>query len=106
MSRESCEDLAHHPHTLHAPIAVKKAIAVELRHLMLSPLDDLLPVVREFINPDVSRVVLNRCLLRHGVSNQHKLQAKAQADAGVIGLPPSKTFRFCARRHQVPAPDA
>jgi len=42
---------------------------VELRCLLLLPLDDLLVIVREFKNPDVSHAGLDRCLHRHGVSN-------------------------------------
>jgi hypothetical protein len=38
---------------------------------------DLLAVVREFLNPDVSRSGLDRCLRRHRVGNLRDLQAKA-----------------------------
>jgi len=55
----------------------QEAIAVELRCMALLPLDDLVAVVREFINPDVSRAGLDRCLRRHGVANLRELQAKA-----------------------------
>ena len=41
---------------------------VELRRTLLLPLDDLVAVTREFINPDVSRSGMDRCLRRHGVS--------------------------------------
>jgi hypothetical protein len=43
----------------------QEAVAVKLRR-MLPPLGDLLAVTREFLNPDVSRSGLDRCLLRHG----------------------------------------
>jgi len=49
---------------------------VALRKTLLVSLDDLLAVVREFLNPHVSRSGLDHCLLRHGVSNLHNLQAK------------------------------
>ena len=39
-------------------------------------LDDLLAVVRDFLNPDVSRSGLDRCLRRHGVGNLRDLKAK------------------------------
>jgi transposase InsO family protein len=39
-------------------------------------LDDLLAVVREFLNPDVSRSGLGRCLRRHGAGNLRDLKAK------------------------------
>jgi Integrase core domain. len=50
---------------------------VALRKTLLVSLDDLLAVVREFLNPNVSRSGLDRCLRRHGVGNLRDLQAKA-----------------------------
>ena len=41
------------------------------------PLDDLLAVVREFLNPNVSRSGFDRCLRRHGVSRLQDLKPKA-----------------------------
>lgn len=56
--------------------------------LLLLPLDDLLAVTREFLNPDVSRSGLDRCLRRHGVSNLKALLPKTPAE-------PRKTFKTC-----------
>jgi len=39
-------------------------------------LDDLLAVVREFLNPNASRSGLDRCLRRHSVGNLRDLKAK------------------------------
>ena len=39
-------------------------------------IDDLLAVVREFLNPEVSRSGLDRFLRRHGVGNLRDLVAK------------------------------
>ena len=47
-----------------------------LRKTLLVSLDDLLAVVREFLNPDVSRSGLDRCLRRHGVGNLRDLKAE------------------------------
>jgi hypothetical protein len=47
----------------------QEAVAIALRKTLLVSLDDLLAVVREFLNPDVSRSGLDRCLRRHGVGN-------------------------------------
>ena len=81
--RDSPDDRSHRPHKLNTTLSpVQEAIAVELRCLLLLPLDDLLVIVREFINPDASRAGLDRCLRRHGVSNLRELQAKEQADSG------------------------
>jgi hypothetical protein len=50
--------------------------AVALRKTLLVSLDDLLAVVREFLNPNASRSGLDRCLRRHGVGNLRDLKAK------------------------------
>jgi len=65
---------AHHLQTTLTP--VQKAVAVFLRKTLLVSLDDLLAVVREFLNPDVSRSGLDRCLRRHGVGNLRDLKGK------------------------------
>ena len=54
----------------------QEAVAVALRKTLLISHDDLLAVVREFLNPNVSRSGLDRCLRRHGVGNLRGLQAK------------------------------
>ena len=93
--RDSSEDLSHRPHKMHTTLSpMQEAIAVELRRLLFLPLDDLVAIVREFINPDVSRAGLDRCLRRHGVSSLRALQAQAQADSGVAEEErPFKTFK-------------
>ncbi|THU02835.1 IS481 family transposase [Lampropedia puyangensis] len=88
--RDLPDDLSHRPHTLHTTLSeVQEAIVVELRRLLLLPLDDLLAVVREFINPDVSRAGLGRCLRRHGVSSLREMQAQESQGEEQ----PSKTFK-------------
>ena len=47
-----------------------------LRKTLLVSLDDLLAVVREFLNPKASRSGLDRCLRRHGVGNLRDLKAR------------------------------
>jgi len=49
-----------------------------MRKLLLLSLDDLLVVTREFINQDVSRSGLDRCLRRHGVSRLADLKPKPE----------------------------
>ena len=49
---------------------------MSLRRSLLLSLDDLLAVVREFLNPAVSRSGLDRCLRRHGVGNLQDLVEK------------------------------
>jgi hypothetical protein len=64
----------------------QEAVVVELRWMLLLPLDDLLAVAREFLNPDVSRSGLDRCLRRHRVSNLNALRPKPPAE-------PHKAFK-------------
>ena len=85
--RDSVQDLSATPHNLQTTLSVaQEAVVVELRRLLLLPLDDLLAVTREFLNPDVSRSGLDRCLRRHGVSNLKALLPKTPAE-------PRKTFK-------------
>jgi transposase InsO family protein len=91
--RETPQDLSHRPHKLCTTLTpAQEALVVELRCLTLLALDDLVVVVREFINPEVSRSGLDRCLRRHGVANLRELQAKRRADEG-LSEQPIKTFK-------------
>ena len=73
--RDTVEDLPHTAHHLQTTLSkAQEAIVVELRKMLLLPLDDLLTVTREFIHPGVSRSGLDRCLRRHGVGNLKALQ--------------------------------
>ena len=68
--RDSVQDRSHTAHRLQTTLTpAQEAVAVALRKSLLLPLDDLLSVVREFLNPDVSRSGLERCLRRHGAGN-------------------------------------
>jgi hypothetical protein len=76
--RDSVEDRGHTPHRLQITLTrAQDAVAVVLRKTLPVSLDDLLAVVRKFLNPHVSRSGLDRCLRRHGVDNLRDLQAKA-----------------------------
>ena len=69
-------DRSHTPHRLQTTLTpAQEAVAVVLRRTLLVSLDDLLAMVREFLNPEVSRSGLDRCLRRHGVGNLRDLQA-------------------------------
>jgi transposase InsO family protein len=70
-------DRSHTPQRLQTTLTpAQEAVALVLRKTLLVSLDDLLAVVREFLNPDVARSGLDRCLRRHGVGNLRDLQAK------------------------------
>ena len=76
--RDSVEDRSHTPHRLQTTLTpAQEAVAVVLRRTLLVSLDDLLAVVREFLNPNASRSGLDRCLRRHRVGNLRDLKAKA-----------------------------
>ena len=91
--RDSTQDRSHRPHKLSTTLSAGQEIVVaEIRRLTLIPLDDLLVVVREFIDPGVSRSGLDRCLRRHGVSNLLALQAQAREAAGEAAAHP-KSFK-------------
>jgi len=84
--RDSTADRSHRPETLHCTLtSAQEAVAMEIRRTLWLPLDDLLVVVREFLNPAVSRSGLDRCLRRHGL-NRRPVENK---DAPV----PTKTFK-------------
>ena len=68
-ARAEVQDRPHTRHHLTTTLnPAQEYIVVELRKLLLLPLDDLLVVVREFLCPDLSRSALDRCLRRHGVA--------------------------------------
>jgi len=76
--RDSVEDRSHTPHCLQTTLTpAQEAVAVASRKTLLVSLDDLLAVVREFLNPNVSRSGLDRCLRRHGVGNLREMKVKA-----------------------------
>ena len=87
--REDPQDRSHRAHKLSTTLTpAQEVLAVELRRTVLLPLDDLLVVIREFINPDVSRSGLDRCLRRHGVSDLKSLQPQIEGKAKAV-----KTFK-------------
>ena len=64
--RDSVADRSHTPHRLQTALTpAPEVVAVALRRTLPVSLDDLLAVVREFLNPHVSRSGLDRCLRRH-----------------------------------------
>lgn len=87
--RNDVQDRSHRPHTLHTTLSpVQELLVIELRRTLLLPLDDLLAVTREFINPNVSRSGMDRCLRRHGVNILKDLIPVVEGEK-----PPLKTFK-------------
>ena len=80
--REHAQDRSHRPHKLSTTLnPAQELLAVELRRTLLLPLDDLLAVLHEFINPDVSRSGLDRCMRWHGASDIKSLQPQIEGRA-------------------------
>ena len=68
-ARESVHDASHTAHRLQTTLnAGQEELVVYLRTQLLLPLDDLLAVVHEFIEPAMSRSALDRLLRRRGHS--------------------------------------
>ncbi len=85
--RESVEDQSHRPKTISSTLSpLQEHVVVELRKHLLLPLDHLLQVTREYINADISRSALDRCLRRNGVSRLKGLQPEAD-EAGRMQNP-------------------
>ena len=79
--RDSTEEASHRPNTLHANLSpFQELLVVELRKVLLLPLDDLLAVTHEFVNSTVSRSGLDRCLRRHGVARLADLIPREEAE--------------------------
>ena len=87
--RDTVQDHPHTPRRLATTLTpLQEYVVVELRKLLLLPLDDLLVVAREFVCPALSRSALDRCLRRHGVARLADLLPEAE------GKPPlPKTFQ-------------
>jgi len=67
--RGSFDDASHRPKHLNSTLTgVQEHVVVELRTCLMLPLDDLLGVCKEFVNPKLSRAGLQRLLKRNGIS--------------------------------------
>ena len=79
--RESLDDASHVPKQLNTTLTqIQEYVVVELRTSLLLSLDELLAVCKQFINADVSRAGLQRCLKRHGVSRLADLGADPKSN--------------------------
>ncbi len=79
--RESLADASHKPKQLNTTLSeAQEYVVVELRTRLLLSLDELLTVSKQFINPNVSRAGLQRCLKRHGVSRLTDMQGNIEGN--------------------------
>ena len=89
--KQTTEDGSHTPYNLQTSLdAATETVLVELRQLLLLPLDDLLRLGQEFLKPELSRSALERCLKRNDVSNLQRLKAR---ELGEDTQPAKKTFK-------------
>ncbi len=79
--RESLADASHKPKQLNTTLSeAQEYVVVELRTRLLLSLDELLAVSKQFINANVSRAGLQRCLKRHGVSRLADMQGNMEGN--------------------------
>jgi IS30 family transposase len=84
-------DRSHCPHRIKATLSpAQEAVVVLIREKLRIGLDDLLAVVKEFIEPNMSRSALDRMLRRHQVPS---LKALAEAEKERGETPPGKGFK-------------
>jgi len=80
--RETLDDASHTPKKLNTTLSpAQEYVVVELRKRLLLSLDELLLICQQFINADVSRSGIQRCLKRHGVSKLSDLKNGTEIDA-------------------------
>ena len=78
--RHGVQDASHTPHRLQTTLnAGQEELVVYLRSQLRLPLDDLLAVIHEFIEPAMSRSALARLLRRRGVSSLPEPELDAPA---------------------------
>ncbi|MDD2465353.1 MAG: IS481 family transposase [Desulfobulbus sp.] len=91
--RLSEEDNSNRPHTIHTALTpIEELVVVGLRQFLLLPLDDLLLVIRVFLQSPVSRSALDRCLRRHALSklsllrHQDEPHQRKTTNPGVLSI--------------------
>jgi transposase len=90
LKRDDVQDRSHRPHTLHTTLsATQEAIVLSLRQTLYLPLDDLLYITRQYINPDVSRSAIARLLKREGMARLEDVIPKAEGET----ISAKKTFK-------------
>ncbi|HCM48571.1 MAG TPA: transcriptional regulator [Colwellia sp.] len=92
--RESLSDASHVPKQLNTTLSeAQEYVVVELRTRLLLSLDELLAVCKQFINTNVSRAGLQRCLKRHGVSRLTDMRSDIEGSEQSSDADASPTVR-------------
>jgi transposase InsO family protein len=90
LKRDDVQDRSHRAHTLHTTLsATQEAIVLSLRQTLYLPLDDLLYITRQYINPEVSRSGIARLLKREGMARLEDVIPKAEGEI----ISAKKTFK-------------
>jgi transposase len=90
LKRDDVQDRSHRAHTLHTTLtATQEAVVLSLRQTLYLPLDDLLFITRQYINPEVSRSGIARLLKREGMARLEDVIPKAEGET----IAPKKTFK-------------
>jgi transposase InsO family protein len=90
LKRDDVQDRSHRAHTLHTTLtATQEAVVLSLRQTLYLPLDDLLFITRQYINPEVSRSGIARLLKREGMARLEDVIPKAEGET----ISPKKTFK-------------
>ena len=99
--RESLDDASHKPKQLNTTLSeAQEYVVVELRTRLLLSLDELLAVCKQFINANVSRAGLQRCLKRHGVSRLADMQGNGDSSDADIEKSPTVQVKIEDRHAQ------
>jgi hypothetical protein len=81
LGRDDVQDRSHRAHTLHTTLSqAQETIVLALRQSLYLPLDDLLFIIKQYINPAVSRA---------GIARLTDLIATAEGEK----ITPKKTFK-------------
>jgi transposase len=90
LKRDDVNDRSHRAHTLHTTLSkAQEAVVLALRESLYLPLDDLLFITKQYINPAVARAGIARLLKREGMSRLTDLIATAEGEK----ITPKKTFK-------------
>jgi transposase InsO family protein len=90
LKRDDVQDLSHRAHTLHTTLSTAQELVVlSLRQTLYLPLDDLLYITRQYINPEVSRSGIARLLKREGMARLEDVIPKAEGET----ITAKKTFK-------------
>ena len=105
--RDSVADRSHTPHRLQTTLTpAQEAVAVVLRKALLVSLDDLLAVVREFLNPNVSRRSPSSAIAarRSASGSTERARHRRRADTPPPNRPPRIEYRSPSPPRPVRAP--